>query len=56
MLLVENIKESEGRYFDKITITTNRSDLPPLTIIVAGNIKKADHDKKETPGIPTELK
>ncbi len=54
-LIVENIKESEGRYSDRISIVTGRSDMPPLTIIVTGDIKKTGSDKKETQGNPTEL-
>lgn len=53
-LYVENTRKSEGRYYDKITIITGRSDLPPLTIIVSGDIKKAGSDKKETSVNPTE--
>jgi hypothetical protein len=38
-ITVENIKETEGHYMDKITIVTDKSDFPPLIITVSGEIK-----------------
>jgi len=45
-LTIENAKETAGRYFDKFTIITDRSDYMPLTIIVSGDIRQAPSEKK----------
>jgi hypothetical protein len=55
-LTVENIKTTEGRYSDKIIIVTNKSDLPTLSIVVSGDIKKNDNSKEEVSKIQPELK
>jgi len=39
-LTVENTRETEGRYFDKIFIITDRTDQAPINIIVSGYIEK----------------
>jgi len=39
-LWVENIRETEGRYFDKIFLITDRTDQAPLSVIVSGYIEK----------------
>jgi hypothetical protein len=54
-LTVENIKETEGRYMDKITIITDRNELPPLAITVSGEIKQASIESsmiKDNPPTP----
>jgi hypothetical protein len=48
-LTVENIKKTEGRYLDNITITTDRSDFPPLVIIVTGVIEKSPGKDNKAP-------
>ena len=40
-LTVENTRQTEGRYFDKIFIITDRTDQAPLNIIVSGDIEKS---------------
>lgn len=35
-LTVENLRETEGRYFDKIFMITDRTDQAPLSVIVSG--------------------
>jgi hypothetical protein len=35
-LTVENTRETEGRYFDKIYLITDRTDQQPISIIVSG--------------------
>lgn len=37
-LLIENAAEVEGRYYDRITIITDRSDQAPLIVNIRGNI------------------
>lgn len=41
-LVVENAVESPGRYYDRITIITDRSDQAPLIVNVRGNILPAE--------------
>ena len=41
-LLVENAAEAAGRYYDRITIITDRSDQAPLIVNVRGNILPKD--------------
>jgi hypothetical protein len=55
-LTVENAKETEGRYSDKLTIITDRSDYIPLSIVVSGIIQKAPSEKKESINIKPSLK
>jgi hypothetical protein len=40
-LLIENTAEVPGRYYDRITIITDRSDLAPLIVNIRGNILPA---------------
>jgi hypothetical protein len=47
-LTIENTKESEGRYYDKLTFITDRSDYIPLSIVVSGDIRQVPSDKNET--------
>jgi hypothetical protein len=49
-LAVRNIRETEGRYFDKIFMITNRSDQQPLSIIVSGHIRNPEGPTPE-PGL-----
>ena len=37
-LLIENAAEAPGRYYDRITIITDRSDQAPLIVNIRGNI------------------
>ncbi|RJP46153.1 MAG: hypothetical protein C4548_03245 [Desulfobacteraceae bacterium] len=37
-LLIENAAEGPGRYYDRITILTDRSDQAPLIVNIRGNI------------------
>ena len=39
-LTVENTRETEGRYFDKIYLITDRTDQQPIRVIVSGYIEK----------------
>jgi hypothetical protein len=39
ILTVENAKTTPGRYFDTISIFTDKSDQTPLTVFVRGNIR-----------------
>jgi len=39
-IVIENIRKTEGRYYDKINMITDRTDQKPISIIVSGNIKK----------------
>jgi len=41
-LLIENTAEAPGRYYDRITIMTDRSDQAPLIVNIRGNILPAD--------------
>ena len=41
-LTVNNIRETEGRYFDKIFMITDRTDQAPLSVIVSGYIEKPE--------------
>lgn len=41
-LLIENAAEAPGRYYDRITIITDRSDQTPLIVNISGNILPAD--------------
>ncbi len=38
--LIENTKTSVGRYLDRITILTDKTEHNPVTIIVSGDIKE----------------
>lgn len=38
-LIVENTKKTKGKYTDKIVVTTDNSDFPPLSIMVYGDIR-----------------
>ena len=54
-LTVENVRQTEGRYFDKIFMITDRSDQKPISIIVSGYIKKPkdpNPEAKDTEAIP----
>ena len=46
-LTIENTKTTEGRYFDTITIITDKSDQTVLTIHVRGNIKPQSDTQPE---------
>ncbi len=39
-IVIENIRKTEGRYYDKINMITDRTDQKPISIIVSGNIEK----------------
>lgn len=39
-LIVTNTRKTEGRYYDKLIVLTDRSDHQPITIIVIGDVKK----------------
>ncbi len=39
-LTVENTRETEGRYFDKIFMITDRMDQQPISLIVSGYLTK----------------
>lgn len=41
-LTVENTRQTEGRYFDKIFIITDRTDQAPISVIVSGYIEKPE--------------
>lgn len=41
-LVIENAAESPGRYYDRITIITDRSDHAPLIVNIRGNILPVD--------------
>lgn len=43
-LKVVNTKDTPGRYYDQLTLLTDRSDHSPLSVIVSGNIE----ENKET--------
>jgi hypothetical protein len=47
-LAVKNIRETEGRYFDKIFMITDRTDQQPLSIIVSGQIQKPEGPPAES--------
>ena len=54
-LTVENVRETEGRYFDKIFMITDRTDQKPISIIVSGYIEKPkdpNPEEKNTEAIP----
>lgn len=52
-LTVENTRKTEGRYFDKIFMITDRTDQEPLSIIVSGNLTSPqDMKAKENNGGP----
>lgn len=54
-LTVENTRETEGRYFDKIFMITDRTDQKPISIIVSGYIEKPkdpNPEEKDTGAIP----
>ncbi len=54
-LTVENIRQTEGRYFDKIFMITDRTDQPPISIIVSGYLlkpKTLKAEEKETTVVP----
>jgi hypothetical protein len=46
-LLIENAAEAPGRYYDRISIITDRSDQAPLTVNVRGAIQPADASASE---------
>jgi len=46
-LTVKNIRKTEGRYMDNITINTDRSELPPLNIPVTGDIKQSSQESSK---------
>lgn len=41
-LLIENTAETPGRYYDRLTIITDRNDQAPLILNIRGNIMPAD--------------
>ena len=41
-LTVENTRQTEGRYFDKIFMITDRTDQAPISVIVSGYIEKPE--------------
>lgn len=47
-LLVENTAEAPGRYYDRITIITDRSDQAPIIINIRGNILPKDGPPPES--------
>jgi len=46
-LTVVNKKETEGRYYDKLIILTDRSDHQPIIIIVSGEVRKPGTENAE---------
>lgn len=46
-LTVVNKKETEGRYYDKLIILTDRSDHQPIIIIVSGEVRKLGTENAE---------
>jgi len=58
-LTIENTKKTPGRYFDTISIITDKSDQMPLTIYVRGKIKpdtenQPEGSEKMEPPVPPE--
>ena len=51
-LVVENVRATEGRYFDKIFLITDRTDQPPISIIVSGQIVKPEAPEVKQKGAP----
>ena len=43
-LTIANTKDNPGRYYDRITLLTSRSDHTPLSVIVTGNIREKAKD------------
>jgi len=43
-LTIANAKEEPGRYYDQVTILTDRSDHTPLSVVVSGDIKEKEKD------------
>ena len=43
-LTIANAKKEPGRYYDQVTILTDRSDHTPLSIVVSGEIKEKEKD------------
>jgi hypothetical protein len=48
-LTIENTRQTPGRYFDTISLITDRSDQTPLSIYVRGNIKADAEAQPESP-------
>ncbi len=46
-LVVENTRETPGRYFDKIIIITDRMDQAPIRIIVSGHLTEPPSPETE---------
>ncbi len=56
-LTVENTRQTEGRYFDKIFLITDRTDQAPISIIVSGYIERVptpNAEEKEMKAVPEE--
>ena len=54
-IVIENIRKTEGRYYDKINLITDRTDQKPISIIVSGNIEKLkdlNPEEKDIRAIP----
>jgi hypothetical protein len=54
-LTVENTRETEGRYFDKIFMITDRMDQQPISLIVSGYLTKpqdTSSDEKGADAVP----
>lgn len=46
-LTVVSKKKTEGRFYDKIIILTDRSDYQPIMLIVSGELRKPPGDENE---------
>ncbi len=54
-LTVENTRETEGRYFDKIFMITDRMDQQPISLIVSGYLTKPQDpvsEEKDAVAVP----
>lgn len=56
ILTVKNVRETEGRYFDKIFMITDRTDQAPLSVIVSGYLTnpRAAEPQGDLPASPPE--
>ncbi len=48
-LTIENTRQTPGRYFDTISVITDRSDQTPLSIYVRGNIQGENDAQTQDP-------
>lgn len=55
-LTVENIRETEGRYFDKIFMITDRMDQQPISLIVSGYLTNPPDQASEKQDQASEVK